>query len=72
MNSLFSDLFSVIPVWLFVVCVVCSILLGRGIRWWLDRREAAEKVREKERQKAEKIQRKRNLKLLKAEKKRKS
>ena len=71
MNSFFSELFSAIPFWLFAVCIVGSLILGRGIRWWLDRREATEEVKKKEQRKAEKVQRKRNRKLLKAARNRK-
>ncbi len=71
MNSFFDELFSVIPFWLFIVLVLSAIVLGRGIRWWLDRREVAKEVEKKERQKAEKVQRKRNQKRLKAAKNRK-
>ncbi|MCL2000251.1 MAG: hypothetical protein FWG74_02350 [Planctomycetes bacterium] len=65
MDSFFSELFSIIPFWLFAVCVAGSLFLGRGIRWWLDRRKALEEVEKKKQRKVEKAQRKRKQKQLK-------
>ncbi len=66
-----DSVFSIIPVWLFIVFAVVALLVGRGIRWWLDRRDLLAHEQEKERRKAAKKQRKHNEKVLRAERRRK-
>lgn len=58
-----KEAFSIFPAWVYILLATVAIVLGRGIRWWLDRGKAREKERIKELQKQEKLRMKRQRKL---------
>lgn len=48
-----------LPLWLFALMMALSLLLGIGIRYWLDRREKRRTIEEKAKAKERKKQNKR-------------